>query len=165
MVRAVLRSLDASLLRLLRTRGHSPAAEGAVRRFSALGEHGMLWLAVSGIGMAFGGDRRPAFTRAGRTVIAAYLANQSVKLVARRPRPQLDGLPPLIDTISNRTYPSAHAATSFAAARALSRVLSAAPLYVVAAAMGLSRPYLGVHHPSDALAGAVLGAAVAELVP
>jgi membrane-associated phospholipid phosphatase len=31
--------------------------------------------------------------------------------------------------------------------------------------MALSRPYLGVHYPSDALAGAALGDAVARLLP
>ena len=49
--------------------------------------------------------------------------------------------------MSPRSYPSAHATTSFAAAAALP--LPAAPLYALAAAMALSRVYLGVHYPSD----------------
>jgi undecaprenyl-diphosphatase len=62
--------------------------------------------------------------------------------------------------MSRLSYPSAHAATSFAAARALPL-----PLYPLATAMALSRLYLGVHYPSDTLAGAALGDAVAKLVP
>jgi membrane-associated phospholipid phosphatase len=88
-----------------------------------------------------------------------------VKFTVRRRRPELPGLPPLTPTVSELSYPSAHASTSFAAARTLSRSLPAAPLYAVAAAMALSRPYLGVHYPSDMLAGAALGSAVAELLP
>jgi membrane-associated phospholipid phosphatase len=88
-----------------------------------------------------------------------------VKLVVRRPRPRLEDLPPLTDTVSELSYPSAHASTSFAAARAFSPALPGPPLYAVAAAMALSRPYLGVHFVSDSLAGAALGSAVAELVP
>ena len=65
--------------------------------------------------------------------------------------------------MSNRSYPSAHATTSAAGASALCPLLPALPLYVLAAAMAVSRPYLGVHYPSDSLAGAALGAAVAEL--
>ena len=65
--------------------------------------------------------------------------------------------------MSNRSYPSAHATTSVAGARMLSPLLPAAPLYALAAVLALSRPYLGVHYPSDTLAGAALGAAVAEL--
>jgi membrane-associated phospholipid phosphatase len=88
-----------------------------------------------------------------------------VKLVARRPRPDLPDLPPLVHTMSNRSYPSAHATTSAAAAVALAEVLPRAPLYAVAAGLALSRLYLGVHYPSDTLAGAALGVAVAELAP
>ena len=98
-------------------------------------------------------------------MLGSFVANQAIKLVVRRPRPNLPDLPPLIHTLSNRSYPSAHATTSMAAARALSRVLPAAPLYAVAVAMTLSRLYLGVHYPSDTLAGAALGVAVAELAP
>lgn len=83
----------------------------------------------------------------------------------RRRRPRLPDLPPLSDTVTELSYPSAHAATSFAAARSLSPVLPAAAVYPIAAAMALSRLYLGVHYPSDSLAGAALGEAVARLVP
>ena len=38
-------------------------------------------------------------------------------------------------------------------------------LYWAAVAFALSRPYLGVHYPSDVVAGAALGTAVAELWP
>jgi membrane-associated phospholipid phosphatase len=81
----------------------------------------------------------------------------------RRRRPQLDGLPALIDTMSQRSYPSAHASTSFAAAASLP--LPAVPLYGAATAMSLLRVYLGVHYPSDTAAGAALGSAVAALAP
>jgi membrane-associated phospholipid phosphatase len=98
-------------------------------------------------------------------VLGSFVANQAVKFLVRRPRPDLPDLPPLVHTMSNRSYPSAHATTSAAAAVALSRVLPKAPLYAVAAALALSRLYLGVHYPSDTLAGAALGVAVAELAP
>jgi membrane-associated phospholipid phosphatase len=109
--------------------------------------------------------RRAAFVRAAAVVLGSFVANQSVKLVVRRPRPDLPDLPPLIHTLSNRSYPSAHATTSLAAAGALSRVLPAKPVYALATAMALSRLYLGVHFPSDTLAGAALGVAVQELAP
>jgi undecaprenyl-diphosphatase len=73
-------------------------------------------------------------------------------------------VPPLVSTISSLSYPSAHAATSFAAARALGRELPSVPLYAAAGAMALTRPYLGVHYPSDVVAGAVLGRAIERLL-
>jgi membrane-associated phospholipid phosphatase len=158
-------SLDIALLRQFRTRGHRPAVETAVRRFSQLGEHGFLWYSLSAVGAAICPEQRRTFGRAAAVVFGSFVANQAVKFVARRPRPNLPDLPPLVHTMSNRSYPSAHATTSAAAAVALSRVLPRAPLYAVAAALALSRLYLGVHYPSDTLAGAALGVAVAELAP
>ena len=137
--------------------------ERAVRRFSRLGEHGLLWMGIAVAGAAVVPARRAEFLRAGAVVGMSFAANQAVKLVTRRPRPELPGLPPLVHTLSNRSYPSAHATTSAAGACVLSKLLPAAPLCAVAAAMSLSRPYLGVHYPSDTVAGAALGAAVAEL--
>jgi undecaprenyl-diphosphatase len=161
----VAQSLDTALLRQFRTRGHHPAIERAVRRFSLLGEHGLLWYSVSAVGAAVSQAHRRTYARAAALVLGSFLANQAVKLVVRRPRPDLPGMPALVHTRSNRSYPSAHATTSAAAAVALRGALPAAPLYAVAAALALSRLYLGVHYPSDTLAGAALGAAVAELAP
>jgi membrane-associated phospholipid phosphatase len=136
-----------------------------VRRFSQLGEHGILWYSVSAVGAAVSPGQRRTFLRAAGVVLGSFAANQAVKFVVRRPRPDLPDLPRLVHTMSNRSYPSAHATTSAAAAVTLSSVLPRAPLYGVAGALGLSRLYLGVHYPSDTLAGAALGWAFAELAP
>jgi membrane-associated phospholipid phosphatase len=157
--------LDTALLRQFRTRAHAPGLETAVRRFSQLGEHGILWYSVSALGAALAPQQRRTYARAAALVFGSFMANQAVKFVARRPRPDLPDLPPLVHTMSNRSYPSAHATTSAAAAVALSRVLPAGPVCAVASALALSRLYLGVHYPSDTIAGAALGVAVAELAP
>ena len=91
----------------------------------------------------------------------AYGANQLVKVIVRRKRPRRDER--LTSTFSDLSYPSAHAATSVAGARRLSETLPAAPLWILAAALAGSRLYLKVHHPSDTVAGAAVGGAIAEL--
>lgn len=161
----MLRTLDLALLRLLRTRGHGPWLERCVLAFTRAGEHGLLWQAVSALGAALDARRRPVYLRAMRVVALAYLANIGLKYVVRRPRPALAGLPALSSTVTSLSYPSAHSTTSFAAARVLSRGLPAPPLYACATLMALSRPYAGVHYPSDVAAGALLGTAMAELLP
>ena len=123
-----------------------------VARFSSLGEHGAVWFAIA------------AATRrwdAARTVAIAYGANQLVKVIVRRRRPPVDGR--LTSTMSDLSYPSAHAATSVAGARRLAETLPAAPLWALAVALAGSRLYLRVHYPTDTVAGAALGGAVAEL--
>ncbi|HEY2632481.1 MAG TPA: phosphatase PAP2 family protein [Solirubrobacteraceae bacterium] len=158
-------SLDERLLRVARTRGHTPAAERAVARFSRLGQHAGIWLALGGAKwMVSKGESRARWRRATTTVAATYAANTALKLVVRRPRPQLPGLPPLTSTPTRYSFPSAHSSTSFAAALAFSRAgLPALPLYTFAKCLALSRLYLGVHYPSDIAAGALLGTAIAAV--
>jgi membrane-associated phospholipid phosphatase len=156
-------SIDERLLRLARTCGHTPARERAVARFSLLGEHAGVWLAIGLAGGALDGARRARWRRATTTVAATYALNTALKLLVRRPRPMLPGLPPLAGTPSRLSFPSAHASTAFAGAFAYARLGLPAPLlYALAGKLALSRLYLGVHYPSDVLAGALLGTGVAS---
>ena len=161
----MLRSLDQALLRFLRTRGHVPLVEVAVIRLSRLGDHGSLWLAASAVGALVDGRRRPVYLRAARAVALTLLLNYAVKVAIRRARPLIEDLPPLSPTVSSLSYPSAHASTSFAGARVLSEAVPAGPLYAVAIAIALSRPYLGIHYPSDVVAGAALGTVIGGHAP
>jgi membrane-associated phospholipid phosphatase len=131
--------------------------------FSRLGEHAGVWL-VLGVAKSLlsTGERRARWRRATAVVAGTYAANTALKLIVRRARPELPGLPPLTSTPTRFSFPSAHSSTSFAAALAYHRAGSpAAPLYALAGGLALSRLYLGVHYPSDVLSGALLGTAIA----
>jgi undecaprenyl-diphosphatase len=152
---------DLAGYRWARTAGHGPSAERAVRTFSKAGEHAAVWVALGAAGMALDAPRRARWRRATARVGAAYALNTALKLVARRRRPALAGLPPLIGTPTGLSFPSAHASSSFAAARGFAPLVGGKRyIYPVAAAMAGSRLYLGVHYPSDILAGALLGTLV-----
>jgi membrane-associated phospholipid phosphatase len=134
-----------------------------VAAFSKLGEHAACWLALGLVGALVDVPRRRAWLRGGQTVAASYAVNQAIKFVVRRRRPELPGLPPLTATVTRLSFPSAHATTAFAAARAYRGLAPGLLMDGAAVAFAFSRPYLGVHYPSDVLAGAALGHAVAGL--
>jgi undecaprenyl-diphosphatase len=163
----LLARLDIAVLRFLRTRGHSPRAERAMKRLGLAAEWGALWSAGALAAAAVDERRRGAWIRVAALAPASVWVNYAVKLAVRRRRPVLDGIPPLSKVRSKLSFPSAHAASSFAAATAIRRIepRAAVPTLTLAALISAGRPYLGVHYPSDVLAGAALGMAVGRLAP
>ena len=100
----------------------------------------------------------------GRWDRAAHDVRQLRGQASGRARPSADRGPrPVRASASHRTrFPSAHAATSFAGAVRIGALVPhmRGPLLVAAALMALTRPYLGVHYPSDVVVGAAVGALV-----
>ncbi|HUA05970.1 MAG TPA: phosphatase PAP2 family protein [Solirubrobacteraceae bacterium] len=159
--------MDRAGLVFARTHGHNPQRDRLVTAYSRAGEHAACWLALGLIGAAVSGRPEPRrrWLRGVEIVASSYGINQAIKFAVRRRRPEVDGLPPLSPVVTKLSFPSAHATTSFAAARAYRHLAPAWALYLAAGAFAVSRPYLGVHYPSDVVAGAALGTAVADLWP
>ena len=154
---------ELDLLRALRV---SPSIEQPLKAFSKTGEHAAVWLAFGLAGAALDERRREQWLRATGVVAVAYATNIALKYVVRRKRPQVDGFPALTKTVTTLSFPSAHSTTAFAAARVFSSLLpswATGPLYTVATAMAVSRVALGVHYPTDVIAGAALGTAIGEV--
>ena len=159
-------SADLRLLRAMRTRGHSPALERVAQALGKAGNNGAVWLALGLVLALADSANREAWLICAALGPLAIGLNYAVKLVVRRPRPVLEGLPPLGGAPSSLSFPSAHATSSFAVATAMTRVEPLGALaFVLAIALALGRPYLGMHYPSDVLAGAILGIVLGLLVP
>lgn len=98
------------------------------------------------------------------SVLAGSAASSAAKLAFERPRPPLGdaGIAAVGTLPSSWSFPSGHATTAFAAAVALGLLCPRLrlPALVLAAAVALSRVYLGVHYAADVVAGAALGAVI-----
>jgi undecaprenyl-diphosphatase len=153
--------LDRRLYDLINGLPHTTTSDRYVSVMSDLGE-GLGWVA-GGMALALlGGSkgRRAGMATAFSSLAATYMVQVHVKPLFRRVRPFVDrearvvGIRP-----PDHSFPSGHTASSFAGATALAFYYpKAAPLlYGLAAAVGASRVHLGVHFPSDAAVGGVIG--------
>lgn len=142
-----------------------PALDALMYAASAAGDHSMIWLGLAGLEGWRSGQGRRALLRAGALLGAeSVLVNGLVKLAFRRRRPESTGPRPLpLRSPRTSSFPSGHASAAFFAA-ALLRDGAPAPLvYAAAATVASSRVHVSMHHASDVIAGAALGAVLGEL--
>lgn len=161
--RTVVRTVDHAVLRGTRARLGTTPAVPVARAMSHFGEHALGWIAIGSLGW-LSGRRRPVWGDAVVGVVAAHAAGVVVKRVVRRPRPTLPDVPPLVGTPSRLSFPSAHSCSTAAAAVGFAPVVGAPVMVGVTGAMLVSRVLLGVHYPSDVVAGAAIGSGVAAVV-
>jgi membrane-associated phospholipid phosphatase len=143
--------------------GREVTARGA-RGYSLFGEHAAGWLAVAAVGVALDRPGRRNWAVVGGAAFAAHATAVVVKRVVRRRRPSDPSVEVLVPTPSDLSFPSAHAASTTAAAVALAPVIGVPAAAGLSSAMMFSRVLLGVHYPTDVLAGAAVGVASAVAV-
>lgn len=123
-------------------------------------DHGELWLTLALILLL-----RPRTRRCGTAILLAMafglvFGNGMLKNLLARPRPFVTcpALVPLVQ-IGGWSCPSGHTLASFCAATAVFCFYKRAGLaaFLLAALIGFTRLYVGVHYPTDVLLGAVLG--------
>lgn len=150
--------------------GHGP---GADRFFMSVTELGSLWAAMGAAGaLALLGRRRAAASALGAAALA-WLAGEGLKRITDRPRPyEADGSGTrlLVGPPRASSWPSSHPAVLGAFATVAGRELGlGAPARSALTGLGLavaaSRVYVGVHYPSDAASGFLLGCAIGRLWP
>ncbi|MBQ1351251.1 MAG: phosphatase PAP2 family protein [Oscillospiraceae bacterium] len=160
---ALLAQVDQNILFWFQDVLRTPFLNSAVLFFTSLGDAGFLWIGCS-ICMLFFKRWRNVGAVSLISLLLCFLSGELLlKHLIARPRPivELKALIPLIPTQDGFSFPSGHTGSSFAASFVY---LWGAPARwakiffpILAGLMGLSRIYIGVHYPSDVLAGAILG--------
>lgn len=134
-----------------------PGVLPAAKAMSFFGEHAAGWMGLAALGAAADAGRRRGWAVVGVSAFTSHAASVIIKRVVRRKRPHHPGIRVGVGTPSKLSFPSSHATSTTAALVAMSRMgFGPAPLAGVPAIM-LSRLVLGVHYPTDVLAGAALG--------
>lgn len=140
-----------------------PGSRQAAVTLSHVGEHALGWMAIAAAGMVVDPDRRGRWAMVGVGSFGAHATSVVVKRVVRRRRPDHPSVAVGVGTPSKLSFPSSHA-TSTSAFALLAGSVSGVPVAPALVPLMLaSRLVLGVHYPSDVVAGAAVGAGCAAL--
>jgi len=151
---------------LERVRGRSRAVDGLFHRASDLGDFSLIWQIVNlvrGLVLQHYGEM---LLFAGLLAAESLVVNQGVKRLFRRSRPTETGDPRYqVRRPRTSSFPSGHASSALYAASILTAWdgwVWSPLLFAVAIVVALSRAYVRIHHASDVIGGAVLGAVLAQ---
>lgn len=160
--------MDAGALLYIQDFLRTPFLTAIMIFFSKIGNSGLIWIFTGLILLIPEKTRRGGFDML-ICLLAAYIVNDLVikELVARvRPYETIQGLSILVPPEKTFSFPSGHTNSGFAAALALALGFGkkGAWAYIPAVLIAFSRCYVGVHYPSDVLAGMVVGTLVSFAV-
>lgn len=138
---------------------------------SAVGDHGVIWLALAGVQAVRRRQTGQAWQRQFLRValglgVESIVVNGPVKMMFRRHRPVHDGPRPMhLRTPRTSSFPSGHATAAFFGAALLREDDPIWPLYyVLAVVVAASRVHVRIHHGSDVIGGAITGLVLGELI-
>ena len=130
--------------------------------YTHLGDAGMAFILLTAALAVYRPTRKAGVTALLALALGFLCTNVALKPLVSRPRPWLDvaGLIPLVAEHDPNSFPSGHTCAAFGAGMAWLNTLPrkwGGAAAAAAVCMGLSRLYVGVHYPSDVLAGALVG--------
>lgn len=154
--------MDDRILLFIQEYVRIPALTPAVAFLTSLGNAGMIWIAVSVLLLLLPKTRKIGCISILALLFSLIFNNILLKNLVKRVRPynRIDGLAALVRKPVDYSFPSGHTGSSFASAVVLYRRLpkkAGIAALVLAALIGLSRLYVGVHYPSDVAVGMLTG--------
>ena len=155
-------NLDGGFLLFLQESVRNPILDNIMIFITSLGNGGMIWIAATIVLLIPKKTRKAGIMSAVALLGSLIINNKIVKNIVQRPRPfvTFTDLQIIIPTPSEFSFPSGHTSSSFAAAAVFYRHLPkklGLPAVILAGLIGFSRLYVGVHYPTDVIAGVLMG--------
>lgn len=165
----ILMQIEGDILLYIQNFIRNPILTPFFQFITTLGNHGMIWAAISVCMLFFKKTRKAGILSLLALGSTLLINNMILKNLFARTRPfdMIVGLQVLIVKPADYSFPSGHTASSFASAYIIVRCLPSkygTIAIVLAALIGVSRLYVGVHYLTDIIGGAVLGIIIAELI-
>lgn len=155
-------NLDGGFLLFLQESVRNPMLDSLMKFITALGNGGMIWIGATILLLIPKKTRKIGMMSAVALLGSLIINNNIIKNIVQRPRPfvTFTDLQIIIPTPSEYSFPSGHTSSSFAAAAVFYRHLPkklGLPSVILAGLIGFSRLYVGVHYPTDVIAGVIMG--------
>lgn len=153
---------DGDILLFLQNHVRNALTDGFWKLITFLGDGGWFWIVTGILLLFFAKTRKAGVTALLALLLGALVTNLLLKNLVARPRPydMIAGLTPLVKKLKDYSFPSGHTCASFAAAvvywKMLPKVWGRAGV-LLAFLIAFSRLYVGVHYPTDVLAGGIIG--------
>ena len=159
-------NLDGGILLIIQEYIRNPILNPIVVFITSLGDEGLIWIVATILLLIPKKTRKIGVMSALALLGSLIINNNIIKNIVARPRPyaRLEDLTILIPKPGEYSFPSGHTSSSFAAGVVFFRNLPkkwGVPALVLAILIGLSRMYVGVHYPTDVLAGMIVGTLLA----
>lgn len=155
-------NIDGGVLLFIQDYIRNPILNSIMIFITSLGDEGFIWIAATIVLLIPKKTRKVGIMSAVALLGSLIINNNIIKNLVQRPRPfvTFTDLEIIIPTPSEFSFPSGHTSSSFAAAAVFYRFLPkklGIPAVVLAGLIGFSRLYIGVHYPTDVIAGVVMG--------
>ena len=127
-----------------------------------LGNAGIFWIAVTAVLLLIKKSRKVGVCCLIALLLQITIVNGVIKNLVGRIRPYdvVEGLNCLVGVQKDPSFPSGHTSSSFAVSWVIFRKMPkkfGIPALIIATLIALSRLYVGVHYPTDVIAGVVFG--------
>ena len=165
----MLMEIESSILLWIQNNLRCGILTPVMRVITTLGNGGAFWIVLTLLLLlVFKRTRRMGVYCAASMLLTLLVVNLCIKPLAARTRPYelIEGLQILVSRPHDYSFPSGHSANSLTCAWTIFRLAPkkyGVPALVLAVLIALSRLYVGVHFPTDVLAGAAIGILLSEV--